>query len=139
MLIGGTKGLTKLTELGKVGEVGAAASDLFRAGEDVERLIDTPYGQVAVLAETQLEGDTVVLKSGIVSPTASERITGGMANALLFRSVIRSLAADAKAQGFRYLKLEGVRVPGSSSANPGHTIDALIDTATGKLISVENK
>jgi len=52
----------------------------FRAGQDFEKLIETPFGQVGILTETEFRGDTVVLKHGAVYPTASERIRGGMAN-----------------------------------------------------------
>jgi hypothetical protein len=95
-----------------------------RTGEWFERTFRTPKGAVDFLAETVVEGDTRILKDVVVYGRGPSVLTGLTKEALAAR---RQLVTEAKVWGFKMLRITGRRVLGSSSANPGHTIDITID------------
>lgn len=71
-----------------------------------------------------MEGDTLILRDVVVYGRGSSPLTGLTREALAARS---QLVNEAKALGFRKLRITGERIQSSSSANPGHPIDIMID------------
>jgi hypothetical protein len=100
------------------GRPGPKTGDLF------ERTFLTPKGPVDFLAEVVVEGDTLILKNVVVYGRSPFRMTGLTKEALAART---QLIKEAKAFGFKTLKLAGQRVQSSSSGNPGHPIDITVD------------
>jgi hypothetical protein len=95
-----------------------------KTGDLFERTFQTPKGPVGFLAETVVEGDTLVLKDVVVYGEGTTPLTGLTREALAART---QLMAEAKALGFKKLRITGQRVQSSSSGNPGHTIDVTLD------------
>ena len=81
-------------------------------------------GPVDFLAETVVEGETLLLKDVVVYGRGPSNLTGLTREALAART---QLINEAKAWGFKKLRITGQRVQSSSSANPGHVIDITID------------
>ncbi|NRR32816.1 hypothetical protein HSX11_21850 [Oxalobacteraceae bacterium] len=83
----------------------------------------TPEGEVGILAEIVLDGDTIVCEDvcvyaisdppGIRKSTISKEL----------RSELRELLASGQKLGFPAMRIRGVRVPGSSSAKAGKIVD----------------
>jgi hypothetical protein len=91
---------------------------------DLERIFQTTQGPVGLLAELVVEGTTLVLKDVIVYPIGASKLTGIEKEV---RAALTQLKHEAREWGFERLRIIGYRVPGSSSANPGHTIDTTIN------------
>lgn len=100
-------------------------ANCFKAGEELDRVFETVKGPVRVYSDIKIEGDTLVLDGLVVYPAASEgNLTGLLREVLAGRG---ELFADAKAQGFKFVRIIAHRAENSSSANPGHLIDRTID------------
>jgi hypothetical protein len=93
-------------------------------GDLFERTFQTSQGPVDLLAETVVEGKTLLLKDVVVYGRGSSSLAGLTKEALAART---QLVNEAEAWGFEKLRITGQRVQSSSSANPGHTIDITID------------
>ena len=89
-----------------------------------ERTFQTPKGPVGFLAETAVEGDTLILKDVVVYGEGTTPLTDLTREAFAART---QLIEEAKALGFKKLRITGQRVQTSSSGNPGHVIDITID------------
>ena len=95
-----------------------------KTGDLFERTFQTARGPVDLLAETVVEGDTLILKDVVVYGRSTSNLTGLAKEALAART---QLIEEAKALGFKKLKITGQRVESSSSGNPGHPIDITVD------------
>lgn len=95
-----------------------------KTGDLFERTFQTPKGPVGLLAETVVEGDTLVLKDVVVYGEGTTPLTGLTREALAART---QLIEEAKALGFKKLRITGQRIQSSSSGNPGHPIDITVD------------
>jgi hypothetical protein len=101
---------------------GAAQEGLFTAGELFERTIHTSKGPVGMLAEVVITGKVLHLQDVVIY--AQGQLSG------LLRELLQAktqLINEAKAAGFDTLHITARRVPSSSSAHPGKTIDVTID------------
>ena len=107
---------------------GAMALNIVRAvpktGDLFERAFQTSKGPVDFLAETVVEGDTLILKNVVVYGRSPTNLTGLTKDALAART---QLIEEARALGFKTLKITGQRVQSGSSGNPGHPIDITVD------------
>jgi uncharacterized protein YukE len=94
----------------------------FVQGELYETSIGTPSaGNVGILAEVETNGEDLTLKDvAIYSDQGTVRNQVGIRD---FLRALEQAKSEARAQGFKRLFIRGVRVPGSSSANPGKIID----------------
>ncbi len=106
------------------GDAPDAGRAMPKTGELFERTFHTSKGPVDLLAETVVVGDTLILKDIVVFGRSESRLTGLAKEALAART---QLIEEAKALGFKELKIIGQRVASCSSANPGHTIDITVD------------
>jgi hypothetical protein len=97
---------------------------VLKTGDLFERSFQTSKGPVDLLAETVVEGDTLILKDVVVYGRSPSNLTGLTKEALAART---QLIEEAKALGFQKLKITGQRIPSSSSGNPGHPIDITVD------------
>lgn len=95
-----------------------------KTGELFERTFQTSKGPVDFLAETVVDGDTLLLKDVVVYGRDPSNLTGLTKEALAART---QLVNEAIVWGFKKLRITGQRIQSSSSANPGHTIDITID------------
>lgn len=93
-------------------------------GDLFERTFTTSKGPVDFLAETVVEGNTLILKDVVVFGRSPANLSGLTREALAART---QLIKEAKTLGFKKLKITGQRVASSSSGNPGHKIDITID------------
>lgn len=93
-------------------------------GDLFERTFQTAKGPVDLLAEIVVEGDTLILKDVVVFGRSASNLTGLTKEALAART---QLVEEARALGFKKLRITGQRVPSSSSGNPGHIIDITVD------------
>jgi hypothetical protein len=93
-------------------------------GDLFERTFQTGKGPVDLLAETVVEGDTLILKDVAIYGRSSTSLTGLTKEALAART---QLVEEAKALGFKTLKITGRRMESGSSGNPGHAIDITVD------------
>jgi len=101
---------------------GDAQKGLFKAGELFERIIHTSKGPVGMLAEVIIIDKVLHLQDVVIY--GQGQLSG------LLRELLQAktqLINEAKAAGFDILRITGRRVPGSSSANPGKTVDVTID------------
>ena len=95
-----------------------------QAGDLFERTFLTPRGPVDFLAEVVIEGAMLILKDIVVYSHSGLPETGLAREAFAARTQI---IREAKAWGFATLRLTGLRVPSSSSGNPGHPVDVSVD------------
>jgi len=100
----------------------SCATSAPKPGELFERTFQTPKGPVSILAEVEISGNTLHLKDMVVY--GKEPLSGLLKNVVAAR---RQLINEAISLGFSRLRITGHRVPSSSSANPGHIIDVIID------------
>lgn len=93
---------------------------VFKAGELFEDSIEVNGIHVGLLAETEIVGDTVTLKNiAIYSDQGDVPNQIGMGPMIKWSKKLKKVGA---AQGFKMIKVEGFRVPNSSSANPGREV-----------------
>ena len=103
----------------------AVGARRFVEGELFETAIRTDAGTVRILAETSVSGGTLTLSDLIIYADDGTLVNQvGAREFLVLREQVAREAADA---GFDTLRITGVRLPTSSSANPGKTIDRVID------------
>jgi RHS repeat-associated protein len=126
--VGAVRGAVTTARAGRISsavETGAArASSIFKNGQILERTIQTSKGPVDVLAEVVVEGDTLVLKDIAIFGRAQAPLKGVTREML---EAIYDLREQARAAGFKKLRITGQRVPSSTSVNPGHNVDINID------------
>ncbi|MBC8042203.1 MAG: hypothetical protein IAF08_02045 [Rhizobacter sp.] len=101
----------------------------FVHGELFEYTLQTTHGAVDILAETVIVDKTLELRDITIYPQAPMKLSGVNSGILAVKTVAvkTEVKANAKAQGFDYLRLTAKRLQSSSSALPGKTIDILID------------
>ncbi|MCF8723755.1 RHS repeat-associated protein [Nitrospina gracilis] len=99
-------------------------SDVFRQGEDFELTIQGSEVPISFLAEVSITGDILHLKNIAVYGEGTQPLTGQTKYILQGKTQLTNLA---KEEGFSKLRLTGVRVPASTSANPGKPIDIILD------------
>lgn len=95
-----------------------------KTGDLFERTFQTPKGAVGFLAEIIVEGDTLILKDVAVYGEGTTPLSNLAREAFAARD---QLIKEAKAHGFKKLRITGRRIEGSSSGNPGHAIDVTVD------------
>ncbi|GLC30966.1 peptidoglycan-binding protein [Clostridium omnivorum] len=107
-----------------ISEGGSKAT--FKNGDLFETAIIGKSGvEIGTLADTIVEGDTLILKDiSIYSNVGDIKNAVGAKDFVQMKNQIAQLA---KEQGFKTLKILGERVMNSTSANPGHGIDITID------------
>jgi len=93
------------------------------SGDLYERTFQTAKGPVSLLAEIEAEGDTLHLKDVAIYNQEGKPFSGLLRDMLAARSQI---IEEAKSMGFQNLRISGIRVSGSTSANPGKGIDITI-------------
>jgi len=81
--------------------------------------------KVGALAETQVAKGTLTLKNVTIYAEGSN--AANVVGARDFVSLLKQITEAAKAQGFKKLVIEGIRVTNSTSANPGKIIQRIID------------
>ncbi|MGG4197420.1 hypothetical protein ABEW50_28755, partial [Paenibacillus jamilae] len=98
----------------------------FKQGKLFESKIVTKNGiEVGGLAETVVKGKTLTLKDVTIYSNK-----GDIKNAVGPRDILqwqKEISRMAKNQGFETLNIQGMRVSGSTSANPGKIVDYTID------------
>ena len=99
---------------------------LFKNGELFETSFKSSSGlKIGALAETEIQGSTLTLKNITIYAEGTE-----IANTVGARSFIQlknQVVQMAQQQGFTKIILQGERVMGSTSANPGKVINQVID------------
>jgi RHS repeat-associated protein len=111
-------------------EGGSAAAtkggNFFKSGELFETSFKSTNGfKVSALAETEVQGTTLTLKNITIYADGTD-----LANTVGARSFIQlknQVVQMAQQQGFTKVILQGERVMGSTSANPGKIINQVID------------
>ncbi len=93
-------------------------------GDLFERSFKTGKGTIRLLAEIDVQGTRLHLKDVVVFEESGKHVTGLMKEALAART---QLINAAIALGFKAIRITGIRTATSSSANPGHAVDLLID------------
>ena len=97
------------------------ASLPFRSGDVILREFQTLKGILDIAAEAQVAGRTLHLKDIAVFPRGTEALNLGSREVMALRN---QLTQEARALGFKQLRITGTRVTG---ANPGKTVDIFID------------
>jgi hypothetical protein len=82
---------------------------------------ETPSGTVEIIAEVVIEGSCLHLKDIAIYPRGAVKLSVGVREVLSARG---RLAREARALGFRQLRVTGRRLSG---ANPGRLVDFTID------------
>lgn len=95
-----------------------------RTGDLFEWTFHTSKGPIDVAAEVVVNGNQLWLKDIAVFGRGSQPLTNLAKDALAARTQLMNLARE---MGFEQLRITGVRIPTSTSANPGHIVDILID------------
>jgi len=98
-------------------------------GDDYERTFDTKVGRITIYAQvTGISDDGTISLHGIIYPEVADgnELTNKVGPFQMLGGLRRALRELAN-MGFKYLDFEGYRAAGSSSANPGHEINRLID------------
>jgi len=108
------------------GGVSKSAGNTFKNGEVFETSFRNKSGiEIGVLAETVVEGDTLILKDvSIYSNIGDIKNQVGVKEFVQLKNIV---SQSAKEQGFKVLKIIAERVQNSTSANPGHGIDITVD------------
>jgi hypothetical protein len=110
----------------------SSTASVFNPGrflDDVfETVVRSPAGDVGVMAEMSVTGRTLHITDMIIF-----NLDGGplvnQVGARAFLAMRNQIATEAAAAGFTTLRITGVRVMNSSSANPGYAMDRVIDLA----------
>jgi endo-1,4-beta-mannosidase len=91
--------------------------------------INTSKGIVDILCEIEIinNGEILHIKDMAIYPRGRDEITGFTRELLEFKT---KLIDYAHKLGFKGLKITAKRVKGSTSANPGHHVNILIDIET---------
>ena len=88
-------------------------------------IIPTRGGDLEILAEVSISGRTLTLSDIAVYGANGDLVNQVHGSALV--GIRNALAIEAANAGFDTLRITGVRVRSSSSVNPGHVIDRVID------------
>ena len=102
----------------------ARAAIIFKHGKLLQRTIQTRKGPVDVLAEIVVQGDTLVLKDIAIFGRGQAPLKGLTRD--MFEAIYE-LREQARAAGFKTLRITGKRIESSTSVNPGHVVDMTID------------
>ncbi len=81
-----------------------------------DQIIETPLGEVVLMADLYVLGDTVELRELIFYPVGRDYLPLGTA---LVRSLYRQIEADLKSIGYKRIIITGHR---TSGANPGRNL-----------------
>lgn len=93
----------------------------FENGNLFEWTMNTPNGQVGMLAETSIENGTVTLSDVAVYGDGMER--GALDSSAVLRELRMVIAPAAADQGFSTLRITGTRLSGPV----GHQVDLSLD------------
>lgn len=100
----------------------------FVPGQEINTTIVTKAGNVGILAETEAAGSQLIVRNLIIFGSDKADLANKV-GAPQWLAARNELARYAASQGFETMRLHGERVANSSSANPGHVIDVVIDLA----------
>ncbi|HOV26731.1 MAG TPA: hypothetical protein PK566_10295 [Pseudobacteroides sp.] len=81
--------------------------------------------EVSGLAEVEINGTKLILKHVVVYPKGDE-----IKNVVGARDILqwqKQVSKMAKQQGFTELRIQGIRMPNSTSAKPGKVVNYSID------------
>ena len=93
-------------------------------GELFQLTVETEKGVIDVLAEEEIDGKLLTLKDMTIFPRSPRPLTGLTKDILAARSYLMKEVRDL---GFDNLRITGKRLESSTSTNPGHTVDLVID------------
>jgi RHS repeat-associated protein len=93
---------------------------------DFERVISTKAGDVSVLANASTKGTVLTLTDVAIYGT-DKTIRAGEAGAGAFKAAVTSLAAEAKAQGYTQIILQGLRYSGATKDTDKAVRDIVIN------------
>lgn len=93
----------------------------FRAGDELEHTLKTDKGDVGMLAEITIDGDTLHL--GNISVYGDNMERGALDTMTIMRELRQNIAPAAARQGFKKLRITAERLTG----NPGHQVDFTLD------------
>ena len=104
-----------VTTLGTIGTAGAAAGPiLYKTGDIVEEIIQTPAGPVKIVGEVVVQGTQITIKNiSVFSAETGEKINAGVGGML---RGIRPLLGELKDAGYTAVRFVAERYTG---ANPG--------------------
>jgi len=106
------------TALNLAGAGGAAARILYKTGDIIEEVVQTPQGPVKIVGEAVVEGTQLTIKNiSVFSAETGERLNVGVGNML---KAVRPLFDGLKEAGYSAVRIVGDRVSG---ANPGRAVD----------------
>ena len=105
----------------------AGSRFFFVDGELLDATIPTSAGPLGIVSEVSVSGRTLTLSNGAVYGYGPQSQFVNQVGPGVLLGIVRAIARDAARQGYDTLVMRGIRVPGSSSAKPGHVIDRTID------------
>jgi RHS repeat-associated protein len=107
------------TTLGAVGTAGATAAPiLYKTGDIIEEVVQTPQGPVKIVGEAVVEGTQLTIKNiTVFSAETGEPLSVGVGNML---KALRPLFDGLREAGYTTVRIMGTRVSG---ANPGRAVD----------------
>ena len=109
------------TALNLAGAGGAAAPILYKTGDIIDEVVQTPQGPVRIVADVVVEGTNVIIKDvQVYAADSGERLNVGIRNML---GAIRPLMDGLKDAGYTTLRILGDRSSAAGSANPGRPVD----------------
>jgi len=95
----------------------------FVDGQDFEWSIQTPKGNVGMLAETSVSGGRVTLSNMVVYGDSPELTRGSLGTSTMLKALRGQIAPAAAAQGFNELTISGIRLTGPVGHRPDFTLD----------------
>jgi RHS repeat-associated protein len=95
----------------------------FVDGQDFEWSIQTPKGNVGMLAETSVSGGRVTLSNVVVYGDSPELTRGSLGTSTVLKALRGQIAPAAAAQGFDELTISGIRLTGPVGHRPDFTLD----------------
>lgn len=96
----------------------------FKTGDLYEDSIDVDGHRIDALAEVEVEGDRLILKD--LAIYSNEGDIPNQIGASEFKTWLNTVKEQAKNQGFKELQIIAQRAEHSTSANPGHVINKII-------------
>jgi RHS repeat-associated protein len=111
-----------VTTLGAAGTVGAAAAPIvYKTGDIIDEVVQTPQGPVRIVADVVVEGTNIIIKDvQVYAAESGDRLNVGVGNML---KAIRPLMENLKDAGYTTLRILGDRSSAAGSANPGRPVD----------------
>jgi RHS repeat-associated protein len=108
------------TALNLAGAGGAAAPILYKTGDIIEEIVQTPQGPVKIVGEAVVEGTQLTIKNiSVFSAETGERLNVGVGNML---KAVRPLFDGLKEAGYSTVRIVGDRLSG---ATPGRAVDIM--------------